>query len=166
MIMAYVNSGRGPRRRGGILRDGMMGHITPRAWRSDGNMFSCLAEPSQDGDVSSCSYMEDDISGKSEPLLIQHQKKRKLNNASGGGSRFMPDGNENDDIETDYLALNELLNDENFTLILNKVCLHENRFRSLTSTLESIVNEHKTVIKMESVVRSRGQNPASRIQIH
>ena len=60
--MAYVNRGRGPRTRGGVSRGGMMGPFGPMAWRSDGNVFSCLAELSQDDDVSSCSDMEDDKS--------------------------------------------------------------------------------------------------------
>ena len=66
----------------------------------------------------------------------------------------MPDGNENDDPETDYLAMHELPNDDKLTLILNKVCLYEKRFRSITSTLSSIAHKHKTVAKVESVVKS------------
>lgn len=148
--MAYWNKGRGIGARSESFRGGMMGHFGPRAWRSDDNVFSCLA----DDDMDSSSDMEDDKSDKSESLLYQHQKKRKFNSSSGEGPRLMPDVTENE--ETDYLALNELPNDEKLTLILNKVCLYENRFRSLTSTLEGIAHKHKTVDKIESVVKSHG----------
>ena len=130
-----------------------MGSFGSRAWRSDSNMFSCLEE--RDDDVSSCSDMEDDNADKSSSLLLQRQKKRKLNSSSGGGSKYVSGDNENDEPETDFLAMRDLPGDEKLTLILNKVCLYENRFRDITSTLEGIVNTHKTVAKIETVVRSQ-----------
>ena len=145
--MAYLNKGKGPRTRGGMRRGGMLRGFGPRAWRSDGNVFSCLAT---EDNMSSGSDMEDDKLDKFESLLFQTQKKRRFNISSGDGSKFSSVDNFNGDLETDYDALSI---DEKLTLILNKVCLYENWFCDLTNRLDSIACKHKHVAKIETVVR-------------
>ena len=150
--MAYATRGRGSGVRRGYFRGGMAGPFGPMAWRSDGNRFSCLEE--KDDDVSSNSETEEDISDKSPSLLLRRQKKRKLNSSSGGGSRYSQVENDNENPDIDFLAMRDLPMDDRVTLILNKVCLYENRFRDITNTLDELVNANKNVAKIENVVRS------------
>ena len=94
--------------------------------------------------MSLCSDMEDDNADKSNSssLLLQRQK----------WCRFKILKLYRVKIRTMTQKLSDLSSVEKLTLTLNKVCLYENRFLDITSTLDGIVNTHETVAKIETVV--------------
>ncbi|MEW8091080.1 MAG: hypothetical protein AB2784_15805 [Candidatus Thiodiazotropha endolucinida] len=160
--MAYIWRGRGPRTRGGYQGSKISDSVGTRYERTDSNMFSCLRGSSQDGDESQGSDTEDTFSDKSNKSdseshfqVVRHQKKRKLNSSSGGGSKLLhaskAEAEAEVDVSVDYETLS---NDEKLNLILSKVSVNENRFKRLESIFDTVANHQRRISKIESVVKS------------
>ena len=160
--MAYIWRGRGPRTRGGYQGSKISDSVGTRYERTDSNMFSCLRGSSQDGDESQGSDTEDTFSDKSNKSdsespfqVVRHQKKRKLNSSSGGGSKLLhaskAEAEAEVDVSVDYETLS---NEEKLNLILSKVSVNENRFKRLESIFDTVANHQRRISKIESVVKS------------
>ena len=160
--MAYIWRGRGPRTRGGYQGNKISDSVGTRYERTDSNMFSCLRGSSQDGDESQGSDTEDTFSDKSNKSdsespfqVVRHQKKRKLNSSSGGGSKLLhaskAEAEAEVDVSVDYETLS---NEEKLNLILSKVSVNENRFKRLESIFDTVANHQRRISKIESVVKS------------
>ena len=154
--MAYNMRGRGPRTRGGMQRGRMLDQVSSRYARSDSNVFSCLrylrgtgSASESENVLSSDTDSDTDQLNQSSMRATRHQKKRKLNGSSGGGSKLMEEGSEDDAVDYDTLETEEKLN-----LILSKVTLNEKRFKNLESICGSVVKHSKRLTKIETVIKS------------
>lgn len=135
--------------------------VKARSTRRDGNIFSCLADPTQDGDewkidISDSDDTEEMVSDKSDKSdssetvfrEVRRKKKRKLNSSSAsanvGGNNILED-------EVDYKSLST---EEKLDLILSKVSVNEARFRNLEQIYDKVYKQQKHISKLDSVVLS------------
>ena len=143
--MAYMARERGPRTRGGVFVR-FVSNVGARYTRRDSNIFSCLANHTQDGDADDDQIEFNDtenVEGSSE--WMRRDKKRKFNSSSSAGEQLLFDG----DDESDYSTMPT---DEKLNLILSKVTLNENRFRRLEQMFDKVYGQGKKISQMSSVM--------------
>lgn len=148
--MAYSHGVRGPRARGGHSRGTFTGNMSTRYVRQDSNRFSCLMDQDGGGGDEQLELGEifsdsDGVSNVNE--WSRRDKKRKYNSSSSGPSQLLGEQVE----EIDYSTMDM---DDKINLILSKVTLNENRFRSMEKMFDRVYTHGKKLSEMGSVIVS------------